>query len=196
MSCYWCNSRSSFTVESMPSLYDNRDLTSEMLTAAFIRCKQSAFVYRQDVDDTPTIACPLPGCNYIWCKTCQQAIEIGGPQHSCDGSSELDHLMKSSGWKYCPSTISMFPPFRVQSSHSLARLQDAVLKRSRMQSYDSQSADWKLRSMFFTHYKHFYSVSLPAATPISATCAVKRWLGPLYKEKSKPDYPLTTVSAN
>ena len=160
-----------------------------------IRCKQSVFVYRQDVEDTETIACPLPGCNYIWCKACQQAIEIGGPQHSCDGSSELDHLMKSSGWKYCPSTVSTPPSFRAQFSHSPYRLQDTVLKRSRMQSYDSQLANRKITSMFFTH-KHFHSASLLAAIPISATCAVERWSGLLYRVKSKLDYPLTTLSAN
>ncbi|KAF9821242.1 hypothetical protein IEO21_00850 [Rhodonia placenta] len=29
-------------------------------------------------------------------------IEFGGPKHSCDGSSELKHLMQQRGWKYCP----------------------------------------------------------------------------------------------
>ncbi|KAH7904028.1 hypothetical protein BJ138DRAFT_1131141 [Hygrophoropsis aurantiaca] len=69
------------------------------------KCKMSAFVDRQDYDDTHTLVCPLPNCDYIWCKACQQAITIGGPKHSCDGSSELDHLMKQRGWKYCPSTL-------------------------------------------------------------------------------------------
>lgn len=58
---------------------------------------------RQDHDDTQSIVCPLHDCNHIWCKTCQQTIVVGGPKHSCDGSSELDHLMKEKGWRYCPS---------------------------------------------------------------------------------------------
>ncbi|KAH7920858.1 hypothetical protein BV22DRAFT_1073245 [Leucogyrophana mollusca] len=66
-------------------------------------CKRSAFVDRQDHDATLTLACPLPNCDYVWCKACQRSITTGGPEHSCDGSSELDHLMKQSGWKYCPS---------------------------------------------------------------------------------------------
>jgi len=66
------------------------------------KCKRSAFVDRQDLDDTTNLACPLPECDHIWCKVCQQSITLGGPQHSCDGSSELNHLMKERGWKYCP----------------------------------------------------------------------------------------------
>ncbi|KAH7920857.1 hypothetical protein BV22DRAFT_1097439 [Leucogyrophana mollusca] len=67
------------------------------------KCQRSAFVDRQDHEDTRTLVCPLPDCDHIWCKACQQSITIGGPKHSCDGSSELDHLMKQRGWKYCPS---------------------------------------------------------------------------------------------
>ena len=39
----------------------------------------------------------------MWCKLCQQSISQEGPEHSCDGMAELDHLMKQRGWKYCPS---------------------------------------------------------------------------------------------
>ncbi|EGO18967.1 hypothetical protein SERLADRAFT_443513 [Serpula lacrymans var. lacrymans S7.9] len=67
------------------------------------KCKGSAYVDRQDLEDTTLLPCPLPDCNYIWCKACQQSVVIGGAKHSCDGSSELDHLMKQRGWKYCPS---------------------------------------------------------------------------------------------
>ncbi|KAI0058501.1 hypothetical protein BV25DRAFT_1810589, partial [Artomyces pyxidatus] len=80
----------------------------EMEMAAFSvmlhcrKCKRSAYVDKQDMDDTKLLACPFRDCNHLWCKFCQQAVEIGGPQHSCDGSSELDHLMRQRGWKYCP----------------------------------------------------------------------------------------------
>src|SRR6266702_7871274 len=43
-------------------------------------------------------------CNHTWCKQRQQKIGFGGPKHSCDGTLELDHLMKQQGWKYCPCT--------------------------------------------------------------------------------------------
>ncbi|KAG7439763.1 uncharacterized protein BT62DRAFT_983338 [Guyanagaster necrorhizus] len=58
-------------------------------------CKKSAFVDRTEYQEAGIIACPVPRCNHIWWKSCQQT-------HSCDGSSELDHLMKQRGWKYCP----------------------------------------------------------------------------------------------
>lgn len=58
---------------------------------------------RLDFEEAGTLACPFSECNHIWCKSCQQAIAVGGPQHSCDGSSELASLMKQRGWKHCPS---------------------------------------------------------------------------------------------
>ena len=67
------------------------------------RCKRSTFVDRPDFDNMKILVCPLPDCPHIWCKACQQPIDLGGVQHSCDGTSELDSLMKERGWKYCPS---------------------------------------------------------------------------------------------
>ncbi|KAL4067469.1 hypothetical protein V8B97DRAFT_1918955 [Scleroderma yunnanense] len=67
------------------------------------KCNRSTFVDRDDHNDMPNLVCPLPDCDHIWCKSCHSSIEIGGPKHSCDGSSELDHLMKEQGWKYCPN---------------------------------------------------------------------------------------------
>jgi hypothetical protein len=67
------------------------------------RCQRSMFVAKDEHDEVDIVICPLPDCNHIWCKQCQQPIDLFGPKHSCDGSSELDHLMKQNGWKYCPS---------------------------------------------------------------------------------------------
>ncbi|KZP12936.1 hypothetical protein FIBSPDRAFT_921759 [Athelia psychrophila] len=72
------------------------------------RCKQSGYVDRLDFEEAGTLACPFSECNHIWCKSCQQAIAVGGPQHSCDGSSELASLMKQRGWKHCPSCKTPF----------------------------------------------------------------------------------------
>ena len=69
---------------------------------ARIRCQRSMFVARDEHEEVNIIACPLPDCNHAWCKQCQQSIDFSGPKHSCDGTSELDHLMKEQGWKYCP----------------------------------------------------------------------------------------------
>ncbi|TDL23182.1 hypothetical protein BD410DRAFT_721585 [Rickenella mellea] len=66
------------------------------------KCKSSYFIDRKEYDEAEIISCPLRNCNYLWCKSCQQVLEIGGPKHSCDGSSELAHLMRRRGWKHCP----------------------------------------------------------------------------------------------
>ncbi|KAK0194944.1 hypothetical protein F5146DRAFT_924419 [Armillaria mellea] len=67
-------------------------------------CQNGTFVDRTEYQESKIITCPLPGCSYTWCKSCSQAIDTapGAPEHSCDGTSELDHLMKERGWKYCP----------------------------------------------------------------------------------------------
>ena len=84
------------------------------------------FVSRDEHDEVDTITCPLPDCNHEWCKLCQQSVDSKGQKHSCDGTLELDSLMKQQGWKYCPSEPapaafyllkSQFL-FRVQDSHS------------------------------------------------------------------------------
>ncbi|EIW81361.1 hypothetical protein CONPUDRAFT_137352 [Coniophora puteana RWD-64-598 SS2] len=99
----------SWLVEQIGVNQDQYSIWTEMELAQFSilihcrGCKRSVFIDRQDHDDTKMLACPLPRCNYVWCKACQCSIQIGGPSHSCDGSSELDHLMKQRGWKYCPS---------------------------------------------------------------------------------------------
>jgi hypothetical protein len=61
------------------------------------------FVARDEHEEANIIACLLPDCNHACCKQCQQSIDFNGPKHSCDGTSELDYLMKQQGWKHCPS---------------------------------------------------------------------------------------------
>jgi hypothetical protein len=85
------------------------------------------FVARDEHEEAKIIACPLPDCNHAWCKQCQQSIDFNGPKHSCDGTSELDHLMKQEGWKYCPSepyrrlfiffALNFFLFFSMQDAH-------------------------------------------------------------------------------
>ncbi|KAH9912630.1 uncharacterized protein BXZ73DRAFT_56145, partial [Epithele typhae] len=84
------------------------DIYSEMQLAPFStiihcrKCKEAIFVDKTEYQEVQTIVCPLRGCGHVWCKMCSQAIQIGGPKHSCDGSSELQHLMGQHGWKNCP----------------------------------------------------------------------------------------------
>ncbi|KAJ6567087.1 hypothetical protein B0H19DRAFT_718467 [Mycena capillaripes] len=72
------------------------------------KCKQSVFVDRAEYEAAPILVCPLPRCSYSWCKACQQRIVTDGSEHSCDGSSELEHLMKRQGWKHCPGCKTPF----------------------------------------------------------------------------------------
>ncbi|KAF8838973.1 hypothetical protein BDN67DRAFT_970782 [Paxillus ammoniavirescens] len=67
------------------------------------KCQNSAFIDRGDLEAAKELRCPVLGCNHVWCRKCQQSIDSKGPTHSCDGASELDHLMKERGWKYCPN---------------------------------------------------------------------------------------------
>ena len=96
------------------------------------------FLARDEHDETEIINCPLPDCNYAWCKECQQAIEFIGPKHSCDGTSELDHLMEQQGWKYCPgeSVLAIFHLLGTQiSSPFFFRMQDAHPENIGMQPH-------------------------------------------------------------
>jgi len=67
------------------------------------RCSSSSFFDRRQLNEARNLKCPFNGCNFMWCKGCQQEIIPHGPQHSCDGSSEMKHLVHQRGWKYCPS---------------------------------------------------------------------------------------------
>ncbi|KAF8899629.1 hypothetical protein CPB84DRAFT_1780264 [Gymnopilus junonius] len=64
------------------------------------KCKETMFIDRDDYQTNDFIICPLPRCHCMWCKKCLQEV---GPLHSCDGMIELDKLMKTQGWKYCPA---------------------------------------------------------------------------------------------
>ena len=74
-----------------------------LLLILYSRCQHSGFVDREDLEAESEIHCPFSGCDHVWCKKCEQTIDSSGPKHSCDGTSELDHLMKQQGWRYCPS---------------------------------------------------------------------------------------------
>jgi len=83
-------------------IYEELQMASFPIILHCRQCKQSAFVDRQEYRESVLLVCPLPNCRHAWCKACQQTITIAGPKHSCDGLSELEHLMKQRGWKHCP----------------------------------------------------------------------------------------------
>ncbi|KAI0326656.1 hypothetical protein GY45DRAFT_1328612 [Cubamyces sp. BRFM 1775] len=66
------------------------------------KCTQSVFVDKEEYQATNILHCPLAGCGYIWCKQCSQAVDPSVGEHSCDGTKELDHIMREHGWKHCP----------------------------------------------------------------------------------------------
>ncbi|KAJ7739824.1 hypothetical protein B0H16DRAFT_60002 [Mycena metata] len=67
----------------MLGLDDNEYQTLQELQIASLsillhcrKCKQSVFVDRLEYEATPILVCPLPRCNYAWCKACQQHQQI------------------------------------------------------------------------------------------------------------------------
>jgi hypothetical protein len=100
------------------------------------------FVARDEYEEANDIVCPLPDCNYVWCKHCQQRIDLDakGPKHSCDGTSELDHLMKQQGWKYCPSEPALtWTRGYIHSQFFFDSVQDADPEKIGMSSHEGTS---------------------------------------------------------
>jgi len=83
-------------------IFDELQISAYSILLHCRKCQQTMFVDREEHQESKLLVCPLPGCQHVWCKLCQQTIDTFESQHSCDGSSELSHLMKRSGWKYCP----------------------------------------------------------------------------------------------
>ncbi|KAI9572593.1 hypothetical protein HD554DRAFT_2061352 [Boletus coccyginus] len=103
---------SRFLIEQLGISEEQSQILTEMELADFTvqihcrKCQRPAFVDREDHSDAINIVCPQKDCKNVWCKKCEQTIVIDGPKHSCDGSSELDHLMKEKGWKHCPNCMT------------------------------------------------------------------------------------------
>jgi len=83
----------------------------------------------------------MEGCTYIWCKACQQEIVPNGPEHSCDGSSELKRLVQQQGWKYCPGKIPFFFFQIIVEGDVYTRVQNTVRKDFWVQQCTSKSSD-------------------------------------------------------
>ena len=78
---------------------------SSVLNVCYIRCDRSVQVDKEEYEASKVLICPVPDCNYAWCKACQKPVttDHSDPPHSCDGAAELHHLVQQQGWKYCPS---------------------------------------------------------------------------------------------
>ncbi|KDR79183.1 hypothetical protein GALMADRAFT_63037 [Galerina marginata CBS 339.88] len=64
-------------------------------------CKKSMHVDRQDYVANNILTCPLPPCQYKWCRDCEMEIGLLNTEHHCK-NKKLDRLMRRKGWKYCP----------------------------------------------------------------------------------------------
>ncbi|OSC98946.1 hypothetical protein PYCCODRAFT_1374060 [Trametes coccinea BRFM310] len=106
--CIADRSSTAYGVQSLGLTEKQYDIFVEMQMLKFSimitcrSCAQSVFVDKAEFEASKIIHCPLAGCGYAWCKQCSQAVEFAGPEHSCDGSKELEHVMKQRGWKQCP----------------------------------------------------------------------------------------------
>ncbi|KAF9220043.1 hypothetical protein BS17DRAFT_359651 [Gyrodon lividus] len=89
--------------EEQYGIWEEMEMTQFSTLVNCRKCQNSAFVDKDDLEAADEMRCPVLGCDHVWCRKCQQSIDPGGPKHSCDGASELDHLMKEQGWKYCPN---------------------------------------------------------------------------------------------
>ncbi|KAJ8584531.1 hypothetical protein M405DRAFT_746833 [Rhizopogon salebrosus TDB-379] len=92
--------------ERLYATWEEMELSQHSVLLHCRRCRRSVLVDKEEHQESQILACPLPNCTHRWCKACQQSITFGSPAHTCDGTSELDRLMKQKGWKYCPSRSS------------------------------------------------------------------------------------------
>ncbi|KAI0297436.1 hypothetical protein BC826DRAFT_933608, partial [Russula brevipes] len=94
------------TTEEQYETWIEMEMSDSFVRLQCPRCSHSSFFDRQEFNEERNLMCPFTDCNYVWCKACQQEIvpdAPDGPDHSCDGSSELKHLAQQQGWKYCPT---------------------------------------------------------------------------------------------
>jgi hypothetical protein len=157
-----------------------------------IRCSQSIFVDKQDVQTSDTIRCPLPRCNYTWCKICHQEVNNTGPRHSCDGSSELNHLMDSRGWKYCPSGPSLFAQ-KLQNIQTYFLACHTAIEKSSGCNHMTVGFVYLCRN--FTYLINILSAYLADAIPISVMFAERLSFNPSYHLLLVPQSPPTSVNA-
>ncbi|KAG1890792.1 hypothetical protein F4604DRAFT_372892 [Suillus subluteus] len=85
------------------AIWEEMELSQLSVLLHCRKCQRSVLVDRQEHDESRVLDCPLPDCDHMWCKACQEALIIDGPPHSCEGIEELDKLMKQRGWRYCPN---------------------------------------------------------------------------------------------
>ncbi|KAI0260310.1 hypothetical protein BC834DRAFT_554275 [Gloeopeniophorella convolvens] len=89
--------------EQQYEVWTEMEMSELFLSLHCRKCDRSNFFDREMVNDARNLICLFDDCDYTWCKTCQQEITRDGPEHSCDGTTELNHLVQQEGWKFCPT---------------------------------------------------------------------------------------------
>lgn len=91
-----------------------------ILVTDFHRCERSTYVNKGEHHESKVVACPSPGCSYVWCKTCTWVTEANTAQareHSCEGAIELRELVNKQGWRYCPGQYIPGQPLHIILRH-------------------------------------------------------------------------------
>lgn len=98
--------------------FQRLELSKFSVSVTCRRCKRSALVDRSEYGAAKTVTCPLPRCNFAWCKKCNQSVTCGGVAHVCDdGTTKLQALMDTHGWMYCPGCNT--PASKVSGCNSM-----------------------------------------------------------------------------
>lgn len=58
-------------------------------------------VDRESYQTLNIVMCPLPRCNYRWCKFCRKEVRSCDAPHRCR-NWKLDGIAWTKGWKSCP----------------------------------------------------------------------------------------------
>ncbi|KAF9531707.1 hypothetical protein CPB83DRAFT_786403 [Crepidotus variabilis] len=114
--CPYCEAMDMTGRHSLPdSILESLELSSEdterlhelqLLTHASLihcgRCKQEMYVDREQFEANDIVSCPLPSCQYSWCKSCSKEVSPCDKSHTCVKNKKLHRLAKRKGWKPCP----------------------------------------------------------------------------------------------
>jgi len=76
-------------------------LNSHAVSLSCIRCKQTMRVDRESYQTLNIVMCPLPRCQYRWCKFCRKEVRSCDAPHRCR-NWKLDGIAWTKGWKSCP----------------------------------------------------------------------------------------------
>ncbi|KAH8916739.1 hypothetical protein BT69DRAFT_1196219, partial [Atractiella rhizophila] len=90
-----------FQTEEDVSKWDELELSFFAIPLKCPSCKREALVDRDQFLEAKKHGCPV-GCGYFWCGQCHARLSAMNEEHEC-GAKDLESLMKTMGWKRCPT---------------------------------------------------------------------------------------------